>query len=94
MATVVFEGSVHSFWVDQDGWLQHSWAGHVENMRQYAKEQVKFDPAFPVDAVTNGDHIHVRAVCVTLPSPNGRRLWSWDYTKGKTWVPAASVPKA
>lgn len=86
MQVVLYKGVPNSFWIDEQGWLMHSWGrGTRENMNKYPSAPgEKYNGAFPVSVVVNGDWIHCRVVCNDLPRPNGRRLMCWDYHPGQS----------
>jgi hypothetical protein len=94
MVVVIYQGQPHTFWIDQNGWLQHTWGSNtaVENMNKYIKNE-KYDDKFMVAAAVNGDWLNVRVVCPTLPAPNGRRVVCFDYHPSRGWGGYAAVPR-
>lgn len=100
MQVIIYRGTPHTFWIDQDGWLQHSWGpGASENMNQtkYGAPGEKYDANFAVSAAVNGDWLNVRVVCNTIPPPRteGRRLMCFDShpSYSPTWRAYTVTPK-
>lgn len=79
---IIYKGTPHSFWIDEHGWLQHSWGqGTRENMADHAPGE-HYNAGFPVGAAVNGDWLNVRAVCNDHPDA-GRRLMCFDHHPGR-----------
>lgn len=83
---VIYKGTPHTFWIaggsSHVGELFHSWGqGTKEPMDQYAPGE-RYNAAFDVAAVANGDWLNVRVVCNDHPTA-GRRLMCFDYHPGR-----------
>lgn len=87
MAIVIYKGEPHSFYVDDEGWLQHSWGrGARENMNRYIAGEKYDDRPGAVSAAVNGDWLNVRTICTVPETPQGgRRMMCFEFHPASGW---------